>query len=224
MDLRHTTLTKAANSAPPLPQPETQIRMEPGNDVRTQLRNAAANLPPSTSSGYGLPCAKCHLYYPADLDSCPTCHDTERVSADVAPAIPPKVAADSSPDEPVLDEALEQEREAFLQQFKSQLIAADAEAAANAAPAPCTLAHPDEMEAAAVCKSCYEHLQERVDVLEAALHIDLKEAAQIVYDAVWADPSDPSKTYANAAGALLAELRKRSGVSSLLGPFQPLGN
>jgi hypothetical protein len=38
-----------------------------------------------------------------------------------------------------------------------------------------------------------------VDVCEAALHIDLKEAAQIVYDAVWADPSDPSKTYINAA-------------------------
>ena len=25
--------------------------------------------------------------------------------------------------------------------------------------------------------------------MEAALHIDLKEAAQIVYDAVWLDPS-----------------------------------
>jgi hypothetical protein len=67
-------------------------------------------------------------------------------------------------------------------------------------------------------------LQERVDVCEAAMHIDLKEAAQIIYDAVWADPSDPSKTYTNAASALLSELRKRSGVSSLLGPFQPLDN
>ena len=63
-----------------------------------------------------------------------------------------------------------------------------------------------------------------MDVCEAALHIDLKDAAQIIYDAVWADPSDPSKTYTNAASALLSELRKRSGVSSLLGPFQPLGN
>jgi len=27
--------------------------------------------------------------------------------------------------------------------------------------------------------------------MEAALHIDLKEAAQIVYEAVWSDPSDP---------------------------------
>jgi hypothetical protein len=63
-----------------------------------------------------------------------------------------------------------------------------------------------------------------LDVCEGALHIDVKEAAQIIYDAVWADPSDPSKTYTNAAGALLGELRKRSGVSSLLGPFHPLAD
>ena len=43
--------------------------------------------------------------------------------------------------------------------------------------------------------------------------MDLKEAAQIIYDAVWADPSDPNKTYQNAAGALLAELRKRAGMN-----------
>ena len=48
--------------------------------------------------------------------------------------------------------------------------------------------------------------------------------AQIIYEAVWADPSDPTKTYTNAASALLSELRKRSGVSTLLGPFQPRGN
>ena len=51
--------------------------------------------------------------------------------------------------------------------------------------------------------------------MEAALHIDLKEAAQIVYDAVWSDPSDPSKTYQNAAQALLSELRQRSGITRL---------
>jgi len=33
-----------------------------------------------------------------------------------------------------------------------------------------------------------------------------------------------TKTYTNAASALLTELRKRSGASSLLGPFHPLGN
>src|SRR4029077_7171056 len=40
--------------------------------------------------------------------------------------------------------------------------------------------------------------------------LDLKEAAQIVYDAVWSDPSDPRKTYQNAAQALLTELCERS--------------
>ena len=82
--------------------------------------------------------------------------------------------------------------------------------------------HEGETADADVCTSCYERLQERVDVMEAALHIELKEAAQIVYDAVWADPSDPGKTYENAASALLAELRRRAGVSSVFGPFQPL--
>jgi hypothetical protein len=73
-----------------------------------------------------------------------------------------------------------------------------------------------------VCKACYDKLQERADVLEAALHMDLQEATQVIYDAVWADASDPTKTYQNAAQALLSELRKRAGISVVLGPFQPL--
>jgi hypothetical protein len=171
-------------------------------------------------AGYGLPCANCHLYYPASLDACPTCNSKERVSPNVAPIRKAQPAAEPAPD----NAALEREREAFLNEFKSQLFAAQAEVAN--APAICSLAehHADESEPASICKPCYDRLQERVDVCEAALHIDLKEAAQIVYDAVWADPSDPAKTYSNAASALLSELRKRSGVSSLLGPFQPLGN
>jgi hypothetical protein len=82
----------------------------------------------------------------------------------------------------------------------------------NTAPSfPCRLEenHQGGHEPAQICRPCYDHLQERVDLMEAALHIDLKEAAKIVYDAVWSDPSDPSKTYQNAAQALLTELRKR---------------
>ena len=168
-----------------------------------------------------MPCANCRLYYPANLDACPACNSKERVSPIVVPAIPKaQAAAEPAPDTAVV----EQEREAFLKEFKSQLFAAHAEVASS--PAVCTLGehHVEGAEAASICKPCYDRLQERVDVCEAALHIDLKEAAQIVYDAVWADPSDPSKTYTNAASALLSELRKRSGVSSLLGPFHPLGN
>jgi hypothetical protein len=140
----------------------------------------------------------------------------------VIPAAPkPQAAeAEAAPDTAVV----EQEREAFLKEFKSQLFAAHAEV--TNAPVICTLGehHVEGAEAASVCKSCYERLQERLDICEAVLHIEVKDAAQIVYDAVWADPSDPSKTYTNAAGALLSELRKRAGVSNMIGPFQPLGN
>jgi hypothetical protein len=176
------------------------------------------------SSGYGLPCAKCNRYYAANLDTCPMCHASER-KAPVLPAIPPKVAQ-SNAEATVPDSVtLEQEREEFLRQFKSQLFAAHAEVA-NVADSICTLGehHAAGPESAEICKPCYDRLQERVDVCEAALHLDLNEAAQIIYDAVWADPSDPSKTYQNAASALLGELRKRAGISSLLGPFQTLSH
>src|SRR5579863_7988877 len=88
-------------------------------------------------SGYGLPCAKCRLYYPANLDICPTCHHHERVSP-VVPKVPNKVkqaAPEPSPD----SAAVEQEREEFLRQFKSQLLEANA-GVANSAGTTCTMA------------------------------------------------------------------------------------
>ncbi len=171
--------------------------------------------------GFGLPCAKCRLYYPANLDICPGCKHNERVSP-VIPKLPSR-PAELAPEPSRDNAALEREREEFLRQFKSQLI----EAHADVMTAPETLCklrdhRPGEPKAAQVCSSCHERLQERMDVFEAALHIDLKDAAQIIYDAVWADPSDPNKTYQNAANALLAEIRKRAGITSLRGPFQPL--
>lgn len=212
------TAAAAAKTAPPVPQPESKLRTDlRSNNLRNAVRSGASSA--HKASGFGLPCADCRLYYPASLDACPACNSTERVSASVAPAVPvPQTTAEVEPDAAVL----EQEREAFLKEFKSQTFDKNMETA----PAVCTLGehHAVAAEAASVCKPCYDRMQERVDVFEAALHIDLKEAAQIVYDAVWADPSDPGKTYTNAASALLSELRKRSGVSSLLGPFHPLGN
>jgi hypothetical protein len=178
---------------------------------------------PRPVSGYGLPCAKCHLYYAADLDVCPTCKHRERVPP-VAPKVPPRVAQAVA--EPVPDTTVvEQEREEFLRQFKSQLLEAHAEVV-NTQEAICKFVehHSGEPANAEICNACYERLQERLDVFEAALHIELKEAAQIIYDAVWADSSDPSKTYQNAAGALLTELRKRAGTTTVLGPFQPLSH
>ena len=40
----------------------------------------AANFATPRRGGYGMPCAKCKTYYSADLDSCPVCKTTERVS------------------------------------------------------------------------------------------------------------------------------------------------
>lgn len=176
---------------------------------------------PRKHSGYGLPCAKCHLYYPADLDYCPICHHKERVTPVIPKFVPKSVQGES---EEIPDTAvLEREREEFLRQFKSQLREAHAEIM-EGAESICKFAehHPGEPAGANVCGACYDRIQERVDVLEAALRIELKEAAQIIYDAVWADPSDPGQTYQNAASALLSELRKRAGISTVLSPFQPL--
>jgi hypothetical protein len=220
MALTRSTLSAATQTAQSVLQQDSNGR----SDVRHLDRTQSAAAPGEAfhkPTGYGLPCAKCRLYYPANVDICPNCNGKERVSPNVMPAKPTsQAAAQPAPDSSLV----EKEREAFLQEFKSQLFAAHAEVAGS--PMKCVLGehHMQTSEAASICKHCYDRLQERVDVFEAALHIDLKEATQIIYDAVWADSSDPSKTYTNAANALLAELRKRSGVSSLLGPFQPLGN
>jgi len=209
--------TTAANPAAAFSQDAGVRRMEPSGAAGTIDES------PRKPAGYGLPCSKCRLYYPADLDICPTCHHHERVSP-VVPKVPPRVAQTTPP--PIPDTStVELEREEFLRQFKSQLMEAHHEVA-NAPESMCTLGerHTGEPAKAEVCKPCYERLQERLDVCEAALHLDLKEAAQIIYDAVWADPSDPNKTYQNAANALLTELRKRTGMNSLHGPFHPLSH
>ncbi|HLW84713.1 MAG TPA: hypothetical protein VKR60_05815 [Candidatus Sulfotelmatobacter sp.] len=119
----------------------------------------------------------------------------------------------------------EQEHEQFLREVKSELVAMHAEST-NSPAYTCKLDHnhPAGSQPAEVCLSCHERLQGRLDVCEAVLHMDLKEAAQIIYDAVWADPSDPSKTYRNAATALLSELRKRAGMNGVHGLFHPLAH
>ena len=199
----------------------TRTQQAGGKALAASAAGSAADAP-RKATGYGLPCLKCHLYYPADLEACPTCKSNQRVQAAV-PRIAPKAepAAEPVPDTAVV----EQEREEFLRQFKLQLLAAQAEVP-HAAASACKLQEHDAGEpgGAEICRGCYERLQEQRDVLEAALNIDQKEAAQIIYDAVWADTSDPNKTYPNAASALLTELRKRAGMSAvadLSEPFSP---
>ena len=133
--------------------------------------------------GYGLPCAKCKAYYQADLKACPICKTTQRVSPKAT------VVVNVTAEPPVAETPeLEEERERFLREFRAQMLTANAESDSMGS-FKCTLNenHDGEYEAAAVCQGCYEKVQERVDVMEAALHMDVKEAAQIVYDAVWAD-------------------------------------
>ena len=54
----------------------------------------------------------------------------------------------------------------------------------------CTLKknHAGDSNAAEVCQAATRSLQNRADLMEAALHVDLKEAAQVIYEAVWAGP------------------------------------
>ena len=167
------------------------------------------------SAGYGLPCSKCRAYYPADLKACPICKSAERVSAAAVSSLPVATAV-SGPPSPAL---IEDERERFLRQLKSQVFASHTQINA-AATFRCVLEqnHNGDFEPAAVCHTCYGDVRQLADRLEAALHMDVKEAAQIVYNAVWADTSDPSKTYQNAAAALLTELRNRAGIAVVLGP------
>ena len=168
-------------------------------------------------AGYGLPCARCKTYYAADLPACPICKNPQRVSPSAA--LPTVAPAEQLPN----PEQIEQERERFLKEMNSQVIASPLPPEMPAPAQHCNRVenHTSAPEPADICQDCYDRLQERVDVLEAAMHMDVKEAAQIVYDAVWSDPSDPSKTYQNAAQALMTELRRRSGIPQVFGPLQP---
>ena len=137
------------------------------------------------------------------------CKARQRVSA--AEPLTTVAPAEQLPD----PKQLEEERERFLQEFNSQVVAAPLPPDSPTPAMHCDRheKHMNSPAPATVCQSCYDELQERVDVLEAAMHMDIREAAQIVYDAVWADTSDPSKTYQNAAQALLIELRRRSAIT-----------
>ena len=177
-------------------------------------------LPEQSSSpvGFGLPCSSCRAYYAADLAACPICKSTQRVPASqvtARPPVPPEIQLPSS-------SSIDDQREQYLKELKSQAFASHTQIAA-AATFRCVREHPHQgsAEPAAVCETCYGELRQAADRMEAALRIDTKEAAKIVYDAVWADTSDPNGTYLNAATALLSELRNRAGIGLLLGSNQP---
>jgi len=186
------------------------------------LKNLAARSNPNNETrqvGYGLPCANCRAYYPSDMQACPICKSKERVSVSAAP----KAAVAGAPSQSQEARLLAEERER-LRELKSQIYASHSQVTPTAFRCALDQNHNGNSEPAAVCHTCYGEARQQADRLEAALHMDAKEAAKIVYDAVWADPSDPNKTYLNAANALLMELRRRAGVGLLLGSNQPLAH
>lgn len=170
------------------------------------------------ATGYGLPCSRCRAYYPADMHACPICKSPDRVSPN-APVIHSMTSAVPQPSAAQIDD----DRERFLKELKSQAFASHTQIS-TAATFRCVLEHQHSgaTEPAAVCHSCYSAARQQADLMEAALHMDAKEAAKIVYEAVWADTSDPNSTYLNAASALLSELRRRAGIGLMLGGNQPL--
>ncbi len=171
--------------------------------------------------GYGLPCSRCHAYYPADMHVCPICKSPDRV----LPTEPVVHSMASSVPQPAPGSQIDEERERLLKELKSQAFASHTQINA-AVTFRCVLQHQHSgaTDPAAVCHTCYGDVRQQADRLEAALHMDTKEAAKIVYEAVWADTSDPNATYFNAAAALLSELRKRAGIGLLLGANQPLAH
>lgn len=171
--------------------------------------------------GYGLPCSHCHAYYPADMPTCPICKCPDRVSP-TEPVIHSMPAGSATP---AVAAEIDSERERLLKELKSQAFASHAQIN-PATTFQCVLAHQHtgSSEPAAVCHNCYSNVRQQADRMEAALHMDVKEAAKIVYDAVWADTSDPNASYFHAGSALLNELRKRAGIGLLLGVHQPLAH
>jgi len=185
-------------------------------------QGSAPGLPSEKKAiGYGMPCSRCHAYYPADMRVCPICKSPDRVS----PTEPVIHSMPSAVPQPATGAQIDDDRERFLKELKSQAFASHTQINA-AATFRCVLEHQHSgaTEPAAVCHSCYGEARQQADRLEAALHMDAKEAAKIVYEAVWADTSDPNTTYLNAATALLSELRDRAGIGLLLGANQPLAH
>ena len=171
--------------------------------------------------GYGLPCSHCHAYYPADMPACPICKCADRVSSNAI--VIHSMTAPTS--QPATGSEIDRERERLLKELKSQAFASHTQIN-PVTTFHCVLEHQHSgsSEPAAICHNCYSDVRQLADRLEAALHMDPKEAAKIVYDAVWADTSDPNASYFNAANAILTELRNRAGISLLLGTHQSLAH
>jgi hypothetical protein len=222
----------------PESEPSTQVPRRGATPAAEPRRGEpAATERASRRIGYGLPCANCKTYYAADLTACPYCGCPERIASSTAPVPATELKQELENLRAEIEQALggdaqaaqiaprsPEERERSLREYKSQLYANHTQIN-PAAAFRCTLErnHRQNYEPAAICKTCYNQAAERMEQLEAALCMDIREAAQLIYEAVWSDPSpsDPSRTYQNAAQAVLGELRRRAGLSILFGAVPP---
>ena len=203
----------------------------------SKIRPHARALQQHRPARFGLPCANCKAYYDCELHACPICKCAERVPAEEAEA--KSTNRLKKPSAGVLQSTLgsfihldstsgckqpmqlawhcAEDGERFLLESRLLLCAHTDETDAGHT-SPCILDenHNAQSEYASICLSCYNRLCEKLARTETALLIDLCEAAQIVYEAVWADPSptDPSRTYHSAAQALLNELWQRAGIAA----------
>lgn len=212
------------NVVPPPPSSSSAAAAAPAltsqNTVSPNNNNAPTTLP---GGGYGLPCLKCRTYYDSSLTVCPVCKESKRVAVN---AVTVRTLTPEAQDSAALEEQRRRLARELNPEAYSSSVDAPWVASTLAAGSQCTLKknHAGDANAAEICQSCYTGLQNRADLMEAALHIDLKEAAQVIYEAVWADPSDPTKTYQNAAQALLTELHKRAGISAVIAPVHPMSH
>src|SRR5207245_6803003 len=106
-------------------------------------------------------------YYSADQSVCPICKCGERISPTTIPA--PAGLQNSQPDAGELE--LKEERDPFPKEFKSRLVFAHRQINTSFR---CSLEenHQGGHEPAAICRRCYDQLQEKADLMEAALHMD----------------------------------------------------
>jgi hypothetical protein len=202
--------------------------MDQNGSTRTSQPQSVGDhqpVPEPKRVGYGLPCARCKAYYAADLNICPYCQCAERVT----PATQEIMRPSSALKEEIAGPSELEHAEILPGSDEDEpLFAASARAGIGeiytAPVVRCAMGqHADEAEPAAVCRSCYHDLQDRLERVEAALSIETREAAQIIYEAVWADPSptDPTRTYQNAAQAILNEIRQRAGLALFVSNMKP---
>src|SRR2546428_14053206 len=112
------TSTEQANGIQ-ITQPILQANTEFWATYNLACNFVRAAQPSPRHVGYGLPCSKCGTYYMADLSVCPICKCGERISPTTLPARTGLQNAQPLPDAGKLE--LEEERERFPKEFKSQL-------------------------------------------------------------------------------------------------------